>query len=314
MARRAAIGLLLVLSLGMAGCGLGAGDSEEGGATLLVTRDFGAREVGDARQDPIPGGETVMRFLQRDFDVETRYGGGFVQAINGIAGGSDGGRNVDWFYFVNGVLAEDGAAAHQLSPGDRVWWDHRDWEATMDVKAVVGAWPEPFLSGEGGKKIPIRLDCADGAEDACDEVAKRLEDEGVKVGGRSAVASPGGEGLLRVKVGTWTEVRKDPAVRELEKGPGSSGVFARPSEDGTAIALLDPAGEEAGMLGAGDGLVAATRLGGEAPTWIVTGTDMAGVDAAAAQLSEDALEQHFAIAVRAGRPEPLPVQPEPETP
>ena len=41
---------------------------------------------------------------------------------------------------------------------------------------------------------------------------------------------------------------------------------------------------------------------------------MAGVDAAAAQLSEDALEQHFAIAVRAGRPEPLPVQPEPETP
>ena len=314
MARRAAIGIVLALTLGLAGCGLGAGESEDGGATLRVTRDFGAREVGDAGQDPIPGGETVMRFLQRDFEVQTRYGGGFVQSINGIAGGSANGRSVDWFYFVNGVLAEDGAAAHELSSGDRVWWDHRDWEATMDVKAVVGSWPEPFLSGEGGKKIPVRLDCANDAQAACDEVAKRLEDEGVKVGGRSAVASPGGEGLLRVKVGTWAEVRKDPAVRELEKGPGASGVFARPSEDGTSIALLDPAGEEAGSLGAGDGLVAATRLGGEAPTWIVTGTDAAGVDAAAAQLSDDALAQHFAIAVRAGRPEPLPVQPEPETP
>ena len=145
MARRAAIGIALMLALGLAGCGLGAGESEEGGATLLVTRDFGAREVGDADQDPIRGGETVMRLLQRNFDVETRYGGGFVQSIDGIAGGRGGGRPVDWFFFVNGVLAEDGAAAHELSSGDRVWWDHHDWGATPDVPAVVGSFPEPFL-------------------------------------------------------------------------------------------------------------------------------------------------------------------------
>ena len=309
---RAAV--LLVLALGLAGCGLGAGESEDGGASLTVTRDFGAREVGEGTQDPIRGGETVMRFLQRDFDVQTRYGGGFVQSINGIAGGRENGRSMDWFYFVNGVLAQDGAAAHELSPGDRIWWDHRDWSATMDVNAVVGSWPEPFLSGEGGKRIPVRLDCADEAQAACDEVAERLEAEGVKVGGRSAVASPGGEGLLRVKVGVWTEVRKEPAVRELEQGPRASGVFARPTADGRSIAMLDPDGAEAGTLGPGDGLVAATRLRGEAPTWIVTGTDAAGVEAAAAQLQEDALADRFAIAVRAGRPSALPVQPEPETP
>jgi hypothetical protein len=128
------------------------------------------------------------------------------------------------------------------------------------------------------------------------------------------VASPGGEGLLRVKVGVWTEVRKDPAVRELEQGPEASGVFARPAADGRSIAMLDPDGAEAGTLGPGDGLVAATRLRGEAPTWIVTGTDAAGVEAAAAQLQEEALADRFAIAVRAGRPSALPVQPEPETP
>ena len=185
MIRRAAILVLLLACT--TGCGLGAGESEDGGATLTVTRDFGTREVGTGEADPIPGGETVMRMLQRDFDVETRYGGGFVQQINGIAGGREDGRPVDWFYYVNGILADEGAAAHKLTAGDDVWWDHHDWGASADVRAVVGAFPEPFVSGVDGKRLPVRLDCADAAEDPCDEVAERLAEAGVKAG-RSAAA------------------------------------------------------------------------------------------------------------------------------
>ena len=307
--------LLAVLAavLGAAGCGLGAGESREGGASLLVTRDFGTRQVGDSAVDPIPGGETVMRMLQRDFDVDTRYGGGFVQSINGIAGGRANGRPVDWFYFVNGVLAEDGAAAHDVAPGDRVWWDHRDWGASQDVRAVVGAFPEPFKSGVDGKRLPVRLDCAADADAVCDEVGERLEAVGVYAG-RSAAGSFGGEGVLRVKVGRWAAVRADPAVRRLEQGPRAAGVFARPTAAGDEIALLGPEGEVERTLGPGGGLVAATQLGGEAPTWVVTGTDEVGLAAAAAQLQEDALRRRFAIAVEDGRPTPLPLMPPPETP
>jgi Domain of unknown function (DUF4430) len=307
MRRPAALpALALVLAAVAAGCGLGAGDSQEGGATLTVTRDFGSRELGTRSEDPIPGGETVMRMLQRDFDVQTRYGGGFVQEIDGIAGGRENGRPVDWFYYVNGILAEDGAAAHKLSAGDRVWWDHHDWGATPDVHAVVGAFPEPFVSGVGGKRLPARVDCADAAADACDEVAERLGDVGVKAG-RSSAASFGGEGVLRVKVGVWDDLRRDPAVRQLEVGPKASGVYAKPSAAGDSIELLGVDGSVQRTLGAGAGLVAATRLGGEAPTWIVTGTDAVGLAAAAAQLDEDALAGHFALAVADGRPVALPV-------
>ena len=313
MMRRAALLALLACSVVAAGCGLGAGESQEGGATLTVTRDFGSRNVGSGSANPIPGGETVMRMLQRDFDVETRYGGGFVQQINGIAGGRQNGRPVDWFYYVNGILADDGAAAHKLSPGDQVWWDHHDWGASADVRAVVGAFPEPFLSGVGGKRLPVRLDCAEAAADACDEVSARLEDAGVKAG-RSAAGGFGGEGVLRIKVGVWKDVRKDPAVRELEKGPKASGVYARPSAAGDAIALLDQEGKTARTLRAASGLVAATELGGEAPTWIVTGTDAVGLAAAAAQLDEAALKDHFAIAVDSGRPVALPLLLPPEGP
>jgi hypothetical protein len=312
---RRALLLLLVLSAAVAasGCGLGAGESKEGGASLLVTRDFGSRQVGTADADPIPGGETVMRMLQRDFDVETRYGGGFVQSINGIAGGRENGRPVDWFYFVNGILAEDGATAHAVSPGDRIWWDHRDWGATQDVRAVVGAFPEPFRSGVDGKRLPVRLDCAQNAEAVCDEVAERLQAVGVSAG-RSAPGAFGGEGVLRVKVGRWADVRRDSAVRQLEDGPRASGVFAQPNAAGDEIALLDAEGNVERTLGPGGGLVAATRLGGEAPTWVVTGTDDVGVAAAAAQLQDDALRNHFAIAVEDGRPTALPLLPPPETP
>ena len=311
---RRALLLLLVLAATVAGgCGLGAGDSKEGGASVLVTRDFGSRQVGTGAADPIPGGETVMRMLQRDFDVETRYGGGFVQAINGIAGGREDGRPVDWFYYVNGILADNGAAAHKLAAGDRIWWDHHDWGAAQDIRAVVGAFPEPFLSGVDGKRLPVRLDCAADADEVCDEVAERLSKVGVNAG-RSAAGSFGGVGVLRVKVGRWAEIRNDAAVRRLEAGPRASGVFARPTATGDEIALLDPRGEVERTLGAGGGLVAATRMGGEAPTWVVTGTDEVGVAAAAAQLQEEALSDSFAIAVEDGRPTPLPLLPPPETP
>jgi hypothetical protein len=305
--------LLILLALAAGGCGLGAGDSQEGGATLTVTRDFGTRDIGSGSADPIPGGETVMRMLQRDFDVETRYGGGFVQRINGIAGGRENGRPVDWFYYVNGILAEDGAAAHKLSAGDDVWWDHHDWGASADVRAVVGAFPEPFVSGAEGKRLPVRLDCADAAAGACDEVAERLGEEGVKPG-RSAAGSFGGEGVLRIEVGVWSDVRRDAAVRRLEEGPKASGVYARPNAAGDEIALLDAEGETVRTLGPGAGLVAATKLGGEAPTWVVTGTDAVGLAAAAAQLEDAALDDHFAIAVEDGRPVPLPILPSPEAP
>lgn len=311
--RRALLLLLVFSAVAASGCGLGAGETKEGGATLLVTRDFGSRQVGTADADPIPGGETVMRMLQRDFDVETRYGGGFVQSINGIAGGREDGRPVDWFYFVNGILAEDGSAAHAVAPGDKIWWDHRDWGATQDIRAVVGAFPEPFRSGVDGKRLPVRLDCASTAEAACDDVTRRLEDIGISAG-RSAAAGFGGVGVLRIKVGVWAGIRRDSAVRQLEEGPRASGVFAKPNAAGDEIELLDAEGKVERTLGPGGGLIAATRLGGEAPTWIVTGTDDVGVAAAAAQLREEALRHNFAIAVEDGRPTPLPLLPPPETP
>jgi hypothetical protein len=271
---------------------------------LTVTRDFGAKPIGSATADAIPAGETVMRLLQRHFEVTTRYGGGFVQSIDGLAGSAS--ARHDWFFYVNGIEAEQGATARKISAGDRVWWDHHDWSTAMRVPAVVGAFPEPFLSGTGGRRTPVRIDCSTPSQRQCDEVSRRLVAAGVQAAPQSAVGTSAGIKILRVVVGTWKEIARDPTTALIGRGPQHSGVFARPRADG--IDLLDARGKVVRTLGPGGGLVAATRFEEQEPTWVVTGVDAAGVEAATTAFEEGVLKDRFAVAVEDGRGVPLPVR------
>jgi hypothetical protein len=132
----------------LAGCsGVGGGGAGHGTATLWLTRDEG-KTVLLVRS--VPAGESVLQALERSATISTRYGGRFVQSVNGLSG-SIGSRH-DWFYFVNGVEGDRSGADYRLREGDIAWWDYRDWgRAGMSVPAVVGAFPEPFVHGFDGK-------------------------------------------------------------------------------------------------------------------------------------------------------------------
>jgi Domain of unknown function (DUF4430) len=288
----------------VAGCGFGAGDEQDGGAELRVTRDFGREELHTATEDAVREDETVMRLLQSERDVETRYGGKFVQSIEGVEA-TAGGERRDWFYFVNGIEADKGAADYELSPGDVVQWDYRGWGATMRVPAIVGAFPEPFTSGVEGKKLPTRLECDESAEEACDEVRRRLSAHGVKTA-RATIGAPGTDEVLRVVVGRWSEVRLVREAKLLEEGPELSGVFARFAADGRSLELLDSEGTTR-RAEPGTGVVAATRVDDRFPVWFVTATDAQGVAAAARLLDEQTLRNAFAVAGGPGGEERLPV-------
>jgi hypothetical protein len=195
--------------------------------SLTVTRDFGAQTIGKPQTGLMPAkDDSVMRLLKAHFDVTTRYGGGFVHGIDGLAGGREDTQRVDWFFYVNGVESSTGAAERLVAPGDRVWWDRHPWQAAMRVPAVVGSFPEPFLAGAEGRRIPVKLVCVGAAARTCDEVETRIADAGATGLARSTIAQGPGEGVLRVIVGKWAEVRADPVARTLERGPGASGVFA----------------------------------------------------------------------------------------
>lgn len=304
MSRLAALLALLLL---LAGCGLGEGEEQAGGGVeLRVTRDFGREQIGSKRVASVREGETVMRMLRSEFDVETRYGGGFVQAIDGLAGAGAGGDQ-DWFYWVNGIEGSVSAAEYDLSPGDRVQWDFREWGAAMRIPAIVGAFPEPLEHGDGGKRRPVRVECAEAESAACRTAKDRLDAAGVPASAAS-LGAPAVENIVRVVVAPWSEASQVKVLDSLHDGPEASGVFAR-FEDGT-LELLDERGEVARTVRRGDGtgLVAAVRPNEDEFVWLVTGLDDEGVEAAAAALRRNELRDRFAVAVTDAGAEPLPLE------
>jgi hypothetical protein len=290
------------LAAGATGCGLGPGAGASN-VTLTVTRDFGSRPLHTVSQSRVPGAETVMRLLQRRFTVTTRYGGGFVQSINGAAG--DGSQH-DWFFYVNGIEAGQGAAATAINRGDRIWWDLHDWSQTQSVPAVVGSFPEPFVHGIKGKRYPTVVECAAGEQAVCGGVATALHAYGVKAP-EQLLGTGSGTDSLGILVGTWSQLEPLVAARLIAKGPASGGVYAHFA--GGRLQLLDARGRIARSLGAGAGLVAATRDAVAQPVWVVTGTDPAGVRAAAAAITPARLHDHFALAVQGGHDFPVPLAP-----
>jgi hypothetical protein len=302
--------LVALLSLVAASCSINSGQ-EKGPARLLVTRDFGERRVLTATENPIESGETVMRLLLRSARIKTRYGGRFVNDVNGIASKSEDTRRFDWFYYVNGIEADVGAAERKVQGNDRVWWDYHDWTSVMRVPAVVGSFPEPFVHGTEGKRYPVRIDCGQDDADACSRVSDKLQVAGIAPS-TSAIGAPAGKEVLRLVVGRWSEVRQDAASEQIEKGPDKSGVFAQFNPVGQSgaydLALLDAQTRTVRTLGPGSGLVAATRFEDQAPTWVVAGTDSAGLGRAIALLEQRTLESRFAVATTGGAPIPIPLR------
>jgi Domain of unknown function (DUF4430) len=295
---------LAAITAALAGCGLGPGPSSEGTVTLTVTRDYGTTQMLEATAEDPAESETVLRMLDREAEIETRYGGGFVQSIEGVSGTTEGTRRRDWFFYVNGIESPIGSAERPIAGGDRVWWDYRDWTDAMRVPAVVGSWPEPFLQASAEERLPVRVECA-GAEAPCRAAADTLSDEGLSVSTERLGRAPSAE-ALRVLVGPWPELRDDSAAAQIDRGPSASGVFARFAGTDELVAL-DEGAAPAARLGEGAGLVAAVRDGERPATWVVSGVDPAGVRAAAQALDEETLADRYALVVGAGTEESLPI-------
>ena len=245
-----------------------------------------------------------MRLLQRTFDVTTRFGGNFVQEIDGVSGGREDGRRVDWFYYVNGIESSTGAGERKLHRGDRVWWDHHDWETAMRVPAVVGAFPEPFRSGQDGKKLPIRLVCA-GAE----EPLVRRGREAPERRGRAQRRALEPRVLAR-------RGAADPRRQVVRRAQGHRVAPARGRPGGLRRVRQAVAG---GQLDRADGRRRQDRADARAGRWAGRGDVLPGGAPDLAdhghrrrrrrggrgRADEDQLRFHFALAIDAGRGVPL---------
>ena len=293
----------VVAPLALGACGLEA-KSGHSSVTITVTRDFGARRLASVTIPRDDSTETIASLLKRSLHAQLAPDG----SVQSIEGHPSTGRD-RWFAFINGIstsLAPLQLKLTKVHPGDSVWWDLHDTTAATTVRAVVGEYPEPFEHGSAGRRLPTTLQCAPDLKSACNTVSSALSADNVPIA-TSLLGTGSGQDSLAVVVGKWSDLTPQLVARLVEHGPDASGIYAKFVNGGAALVLLDGRGNPARTLHAEAGLVAATSDSQSKPTWLITGTDTAGVNAAARALTAADLKRHFAVAVTAGSPISLPV-------
>jgi len=293
---------LLLLITALSGCPSppSAAGGEPAKVTVVVTRDFG-KELILAEEVELTNGADAMTALQSVAEVETKYGGGFVKAINGLS--SEENSQLDWFYFINGISLSLGAKLYDLSDGDVEQWDLRDWSYRQFVPAIIGAFPQPCLSGVRGELKPTAVVYdAPFAEEAT-ALAAKLEGRGVAevtLNGAETLSDGVKEQSNLIILGG----AESGLILELNELP-KLGFFAY--FEGGRIIVLDEKGDQAGEYGAGWGLIQATQNpwspggvgSGESIVFMVTGTDENGIRSAAQALinNSDGLANTYAVLV-----------------
>jgi hypothetical protein len=297
MARRAPplIFVLLLLAAILVGCPAQPADTDNSGqsrVTVVVTRDFG-KELILAEEVIIEDGTDAMTALEAVAGVETKYGGGFVKAIEGLSSEYEGGnKKRDWLYYINGISLSLGAKDYRLRDGDVEHWDFRDWSYQQMIPAIIGAFPQPFLNGLRGEAKPTTVVYDAPLADEAAALAAKLEARGVaEILLTGAEALPDGvkEQSNLIIVGG----ADNGLILELNELPKKLGFFAR--MEGGKITVLDGKGDPAGEYGAGWGLIQATQNpwnpkgvgSGESVVFMVTGSDAEGIKSAANALIDN---------------------------
>lgn len=169
------VSLLIILP-----CGCQSQTSGEIAVRVIVTQDFGSELLLD---EPVvlDDGANALDALEKVATVETKYGGGFIEAINGIRSQySQGKAKKDWFFYMNGMSANVGLMDYELYEGDVEHWDFHDWSFHAFVPATIGDFPQPFVGGYQGKNLPTIVVYDEGFRDAALDLAGELAKLGVQ--------------------------------------------------------------------------------------------------------------------------------------
>lgn len=123
---------------------------------LVVSQDFG-KTIILSQKIEINDKTSVIDALKKVAVVETKYGEGFIDSIDGLKSEFGSGKKLDWFYYVNGFSPNFAANQYFLQEGDKVQFDFHDWSYQLHIPAYLGEFPEPLKNGFNGKTFPTTI-------------------------------------------------------------------------------------------------------------------------------------------------------------
>lgn len=295
----ALIALLFIVALCACSPQASGGSGADITVGVVVTQNFGQELMLDETIE-VAAGTSAMEALQQVADVEVAYGGGFVNAINGVR--SKYPTHEDWFFYVNGLATNRGAADYRLRDGDIEHFDFHDWSFHIGVPAIIGDFPEPFLHGYRGQVHPTVIVYTDGLREDAETLGSRLVQlgvEGVSVEGVDKLTKEEKKSCNLIILGTMD----CELIEELDRVYQRLGFFVH-FDDGE-MKVLNAKGKVEAEYGTGCGVIQATQspwnpdgVGAcENVVWVVSGTNEAGVRMAASAVVNQHAEFGYACAV-----------------
>ena len=279
---------------------------------VVATTDFGTHTLFDATV-VFEEGTTALELLQSVAEVETSYGGCFVEAINGVGETPNSGKQ-DWFYCMNGITADGGSCGYVLRDGDVEWWDFHGWSLRQNVSAAISCFPSAFVNGYDGQIRPTLVVFEEPFGPEAERILQTLSDagtEGARIMPLASLASGEQETSNVVLVASSSA---EP-VREIYSLSDTLGLLTH-LEDGV-LRVRSVSGEEVARFTDGAGVLEAMQnpwnpsgIGAcENVVLLVSGCDTAGVRAAAEALilaEGESLPMWCSALVVEGALEPVP--------
>lgn len=266
------------------GSGGTANSANAGKFDLSVTEYFGSNSV-YAESLAFSKEQSLLDVMRDHLDVETAYGGSFVNAINGTKSGYTSKsiftrKKRDWFYYVNGSIAPVGADSVKLAAGDSVWWDYHDWAGDgSSTPNVVASYPHPFTTGYNGVQPGTTIYYSGNHATDANRLAEALRGVGASGVSTATYDNSQVEHPARnvIVLGTWKELQGQSALQNLFGAPTRTGLYAKFGEGD--VQMLNYQGKPTGRTG--QSAILATGTGsGTNPVWLVIGSTDAGLDQA----------------------------------
>ncbi|QZY55699.1 DUF4430 domain-containing protein [Crassaminicella profunda] len=284
--------LLFLLILVMACTFIGCGEKPsvgDGKVQVIVSKGFGNEKLSEKAVD-VAKDTTVIEVMEENFNIETAYGGGFINGIDGLKSEFTGlkkKKKIDWFYYVNGILSEVGADEYYLNPNDLVIWDYHDWDNNIYGSSIIGAYPINFTNGHDGNIYPIQILYTKRYAKEGNALLKYLKDQGVKDIELVDLEQGELENLEKnsIVIGSWEELKKINYIKEFYENGNKCGLYFKVDEE---IKGLNNKGETLKTYEKGAVVASVVKeYGGAASMWLVTGNDESSIKKAIKLLYEN---------------------------
>ncbi len=280
--------LVLIMSLlNAAGC-QNNNNSTIGRAEIIVSRNFG-KEIISENNFEVPDGAVLLDIMEDNFQVETAYGGSFINSIDGLQSGftaKKNGEKLDWFFYVNGILSQIGSGDYEMKPDDCIIWDYHDWDTSLHISSIVGAFPDNFTKGYNGP-LGLNIMYTDGYENQGETLRDYLTGIGLsdieltKV--NDATIREGKDNVI--VIGAWDAASKYEYLKEIYGHRFQTGLFFEIDQD---IKALDFKGDISATYEKG-AVIASTLNGYDVMStiWLITGNSKEYIEKSVKLLCED---------------------------